>query len=136
MDRILKKARVPNTVCALIPEDFGICASCRAWSRPPPAGVTRVELADTYNQQVEADLMLAYHCRIFRLIDRGTRWHTACLVQSKEVRALLEALDFIRVGAHDQIKELSIDEETGLAATDSAKQYHDQHGIKVMPRAK
>ena len=94
-----------------------------------------MELADTYNQQVEADLMLAYHCRIFRLIDRGTRWHTACLVQSKEVRALLEALNSIRVGAHDPMKELIMDEETGLAAKDSAKQYHDQPGIKVVPRA-
>jgi hypothetical protein len=84
MERILKKkAGVPITVCALIPEDFGTCASCRAWSRPPPAGVTSVELADTYNQQVEADLMFAYHYIIFHLIDRGTRWHTACLVQSK-----------------------------------------------------
>ena len=60
MDRILKKAGVPNAVCALIPEIVGTCASCRAWRQPPPASVASVELYDTFKQQVEADLMFVY----------------------------------------------------------------------------
>ena len=61
--------------------------------------------------------------------------HALCRAK-KFVHALLEALNSIRVGAHDPMKELIMDEETGLAAKDSAKQYHDQHGIEVVPRAK
>jgi hypothetical protein len=80
MEIILQKAGAPNTVCALIPEIVGICASCRAWSRPPPASVASVELADTFNQQVEADLMFVYHYNICHTIDICTRWHAACLV--------------------------------------------------------
>ena len=70
------------------------------------------------------------------MIDRGTRWHTACLLQSKEDHALLEALTSIWVGIHGPMRKLMMDEEAGLAAAGSAKQYHDQHVINVMPRAK
>ena len=95
MERNLKKAGVPNTVCALIPEIVGTCASCRAWSLPPQASVASVELADTFNQQLEADLMFVYHYIIFHTIDRCTRWHVACIVQSKADHVLLDALNSI-----------------------------------------
>ena len=104
MEIILKKAGVPNAICALIPEIVRTCASCRAWSRPPPASAASVELADAFNQQVEADLMFVYHYIIFHMIDRCTRWHAACLVNSKEDHVLLDALNTIWVGIHGPIR--------------------------------
>jgi hypothetical protein len=86
--------------------------------------VASVELADTFNQQVEADLMFVYHYIIFHMIDRCTRWHAACLVDSKEDHVLLDALNRIWVGIHGPMRELIMDGEAGLAAG-SAKQYYD-----------
>ena len=57
MPRVLKHAGVPKEVLDLIPEIVSTCASCRAWARPTPASVASVELAATFNQQVECDLM-------------------------------------------------------------------------------
>ena len=70
MIRILRRAGVPKQVCDLIPETVSTCTSCRAWSRPLPASVASVELADTFNQQVECDLMFVLSFIIFHLIDR------------------------------------------------------------------
>ena len=60
MDRILKRVGVPKQVCDLIPEIVHTCTSCRAWSRPPPASVASVELADSFNQQVDCDLLFVF----------------------------------------------------------------------------
>ena len=70
------------------------------------------------------------------MVDRCTRWHAACLVNSKEDHVLLDALNTIWVGIHGPMRELIMDGEAGLAAAGSAKQYYDQHGIKFVPRAK
>ena len=98
--------------------------------------MTSVELADTFNQQVECDLMFVYSCIIFHMIDRCTRWHAACLVPSKEETILVDALDTIWVGIHGPTKELIMDGEAGLAASAHAKQYYERHGIQFIPRAK
>jgi hypothetical protein len=60
--------------------------------------------------------MFAYNYIIFNLIDRCTRWHAACLVQSKEDHALLEALNSTWVGIDGPMRVLIIDGEAGLAA--------------------
>ena len=70
------------------------------------------------------------------MIDICTRWHAACLVNSKEDHVLLDARNSIWVGIHGPMRELIIGGEAGLAAAGSAKQYYGQHGIKFVPRAK
>eukprot|EP00969_Alexandrium_andersonii_P264551 11692827-Alexandrium_andersonii.AAC.1 len=57
MHRVLKHAGVPDAVLKLNPEIVATCANCRAWAKPPPASVASAELADSFNQQVEGDLM-------------------------------------------------------------------------------
>jgi hypothetical protein len=80
--------------------------------------------------------MCCLYSGIFHLIDRCTRWHAACLVQSKADHALLDALNSIWVGIHGPMRELIMDGEAGLAASGSAKQYFDRRGIKFAPHAK
>ena len=60
MIKLLKHTGVPAHVLELIPAIISTCASCRAWARPLPSSVASVELADTFNQQVECDLMFMY----------------------------------------------------------------------------
>ena len=133
MTRILRRAGVPKQVCDLIPEIVNTCTSCRAWSRPLPASVTSVELADSFNQQVECDLMFVYSFIIFHLIDRCTRWHAAYLLPSKEEAILIDALDTIWVGIHGPMKELIMDGEAGMAASAHAKQYYEGMAFNLYP---
>eukprot|EP00969_Alexandrium_andersonii_P177316 7841146-Alexandrium_andersonii.AAC.1 len=69
------------------------CANCGAWARPPPSSVASAELADTFNQQVECDLMFFYDKIVFCLLDRCARWHGACAAASKEGMCLTDALN-------------------------------------------
>ena len=110
--------------------------SCRAWSRPLPASVASVEFADSFNQQVECDLMFVFHFIIFPLIDRCTRWHAACLVPFKEDSILLGDLDTIWVSIHGPMRELLMDGEAGLTISHVAKQCYERPGVKLVPRAK
>ena len=64
----------------MMPEIANTCTCCRPWSKPPPASV---ELADSFNLQVDCKLLFVYRYIIFHLIDRCAQWHAACLVQSK-----------------------------------------------------
>ena len=100
MTRLLKHAGVPKHVLDLIPAIVTTCVSCRTWARPLPASVASVELADTFNQQVECDLMFVYKYTIFHLIDRCTRWHAACVVENRESQTLIDALDRLWVSVH------------------------------------
>ena len=136
MERILQKAGVPKQVCDLNPEIVHTCISCRAWSRPPPASVASVELADVFHQQVVCVLLLVFSFVIFHLIDRSARWRAACLVPAKEDHVLIDALSTIWVGVHGPVKELIMDGESCMARAELAKPYYDRHGIKFVPRAK
>ena len=53
MMRLLEHAGVPKAVIDLIPDIVDTCVACRAWARPLPDAQASVELADTFNQQVE-----------------------------------------------------------------------------------
>ena len=77
MTRLLERAGVPREVLNLLPGIISTCITCREWARPQPHSVASVELADSFNKQVEADLM-------FHMIDRCTRWYHSVEVSSSE----------------------------------------------------
>ena len=95
-----------------------------------------VEQADSFNQQVEGDLLFVLTYIIYHLIDRCARWHTACLIPSKEDHVLIDALNAMWVGVHGPMRELIRDGESGIARAELARQYDDRHGIKCVPKAK
>eukprot|EP00969_Alexandrium_andersonii_P286522 12665855-Alexandrium_andersonii.AAC.1 len=111
MHRVLKHAGVPDAVLKLIPEIVPTCVNCRAWARPPSSSVAIAELEDTFNQQVECDLMFAFDKVVFRLLDWCTRWRAACAVTSKEGMRLTDALNKLWIGAHGPMRELIVDGE-------------------------
>ncbi len=77
----------------LIPEIVQTCQICREWSKPGPDNVCSVELADTFNAQVEADLLFVGKHIVFHMLDRCIRWHAACEILIKEEDTLITALD-------------------------------------------
>ena len=65
------------------------------------------------------------------------------IVPGKETETLLNAIDKQWISIHGPMKQLIMDEETGLAAPmkskaelNKVKEFFDQKGIKYVPRAK
>ena len=81
MTRFLERVGVGDEVLQLIPEIVDTCKVCREWAKPGPNTVCSTEFADTFNQQVECDLLFAHKHIIFHMLDRCTRWHAAMLAE-------------------------------------------------------
>ena len=93
MKRFLERVGVSEQVLKLIPEVVQTCRVCREWAKPGPDHVCSTEIADTFNSQVECDLLFVRKHIIFHLLDRCTRWHTAVVIPDKTEETLQEAID-------------------------------------------
>ena len=106
------------------------------WTTPGPDNVCSVDLADKCNAQVECDLLCVHQYIIFHLIDRCTRWHAGRVVPNKEEETLTTALAELWVQIHGPMKELFIDGETGMVASDLSNTYLRRQSIQLRVRAK
>ena len=68
------------------------------------------------------------------MIDRCTRWHHACLVESKKAEDLVLGID-TWVAIHGPMKELIVDGERGIVIAQLTKDYCDRKGITIHQRA-
>ena len=57
MRRFLERVGVPDEILNLIPEICDTCRVCRMWAKPGPDNVCSVDIPDTFNKQVECDLL-------------------------------------------------------------------------------
>ena len=121
MTNLLKRAGAPAEVLDMISEIVQTCSACRAWHKPLPESVASVELADQFNNQVEADIWFVYKFMIFHMVDRCTRWHAATVISSKEESCLIEALEENWIQLHGPMKELITDMESGIAKSEILK---------------
>ena len=89
MERFLKRVGVSDSVLKLIPEVVDSCPVCRQWVKPGPHNVCSLEMADTFNAQVEADLLFYKRFIIFHMICRCTRWHAAKVIPDVRSRPFI-----------------------------------------------
>ena len=95
----------------MIPEVCSTCQVCREWQRPGNSHQTAVDLPDTFNQQVEGDIMFYGSHMIYHLLDRCTRWHAAMVLPDKAATSLMSALSILWITQFGAPKELIHDEE-------------------------
>ena len=100
MHRVLERCGVSEAVLKLLPEIVQKCKVCREWARPGPSNASNLEVADTFNKQVEADLLLVHKFIIFHTIDRCTRWHAGQTIDSKAEEDCMAAVDKIWIAIH------------------------------------
>jgi hypothetical protein len=136
MQRFLERVGVADNVIKLIPEIVQTCRVCRQWAKPGPANVCSTEFADTFNAQVECDLLFVNKKIVFHLIDRCTRWHAAREIPGKEDDMLMTVIDELWISIHGAPKELIVDGESGIAKSHKTTQYLARKGIKLHVRAK
>ena len=65
MHNLLSHAGVPKPVLDLVPEIVDTCAACRTWAKPLPDAQASVSVTDTFNVDVECDLLFIYRYIIF-----------------------------------------------------------------------
>ena len=95
-----------------------------------------IDFADTFNQQVEVDLVFIYKFIVFHMIDRCTRWHAGMVIPDKTEDTLMRAIDSCWVSTHGPMKELITDGESGICASAETKTYLFRKGIKLHQRGK
>ena len=134
MQRLLSTAGVKKEVIDMIPTIVETCVACRAWTRALPDAQTSVELADSFNAQVECDLEFYKKFIIFNLVDRCTRWHHTKNVDGKTETDCMSAVDSW-VSIFGPMKELIVDGETAITQGAAFKAYADRKGITVRERA-
>ena len=135
MTNIFKLANQPSEVIDLVKDVVDTCKVCREWSKPLPTTQSSVELATTFNQQVECDLMFYEKHIILHMVDRATRWHAALEVQGRTMEHLIAGIDACWVGLHGPMKEFIMDGETAIAQGWESRDYFTRKGITVHIRA-
>ena len=136
MHKFLERVGVSDAVLRMIPEICETCRVCREWTKPGPSNVCSTEFADTFNQQVECDLLFIGKHTIFHMLDRCTRWHAAVLVPGKDEETLMQALDTVWFSTHGAPKELIVDGESGITVSAKTTAYLARKGTKLHTRAK
>ena len=123
MKKFLQRVNVPDRVLQLIPEIVQTCRVCREWAKPGPSHQRSAEMSNTFNDQVECDLMFYRKVIIFHMIDRCTRWHSACIITDKQEATLMKAIDEQWVSLHGAPKELTVDGESGIVRSQLTREF-------------
>ena len=77
MQSILRNAGVPQSVVDLIPNIIATCKECRMWAARPRETKPAVEIAMSFGEVVETDLMFYKEFIIHHFVCRASRWHAA-----------------------------------------------------------
>jgi hypothetical protein len=137
MKRFLDRVGVSQMVLDLIPETVATCSVCRAWAKPGPSNACSIDLPDTFNLQVECDLVFVHKFTILHFLDRCTRWEAGVLIPDKTAPSLMKGIDTAWISIHGPPKELIGDGESGIVGTAAGvPEYLHRKGVKLHPRAK
>ena len=131
MHKFLNRVGVSDRVLKLIPQVVDTCKVCRTWQKPTHASSATVSLPDTFNEQVECDLLFIHKHIIFHLVDRCTRWHAAKLVPNKEADTMLQAINEAWISVHGPMKELITDGESGITQSSTTLEALSRLGVKL-----
>ena len=135
MTEVLKHAGIPTNILSEIPNIINTCRECRAWQSKPRDTIPSITLATHFNEIVEWDLLFYQHFIVNHEIDRCTRFHASCEVQSKGEDELLDAIATTWMTNHGPPKTFVIDGETSLSQGEKSKQYFQRIGTQLHVRA-
>ena len=135
MTTILQRAGLPRDVLALVPDIVDTCSVCRKWTQPLPNSVASVSIPDTFNQQVECDIVFIYKKIVLHFLDRCTRWHSAIEVKDKTPDSFMHGIHRAWITTHGPMKQLFMDGERGVAESSRSTLFLARLGIRLMPRA-
>ena len=133
MTKLLDRAGVPDNILQLIPNICKTCETCRKFTRPMPTSITSADLADKFNQQVEADIMFVRKYQIFHMICRCTRWYEAWVIEGKSAKEIQDCF-WEWTKRHGAPKELIMDQERAVDKSALTTELLFRAGTKYIPR--
>ena len=135
MTRLLERAGVPKEALEIIPDIVDTYAACRTWGQPLPQSVASVNIPGRFNDRVGCDIVFIHSHVILHFVDRCTRWHAAVIVPDKSEDSIVKAHHGHRISNHGPMRELTMDGESGVAASARAGSFLSRLNIKSIPRA-
>ena len=131
MKSMLQRVGIPPEVLSLVDGIVDTCRICRQWTRPIADSVTSNRIVTGFNIEVEGGLIFYKRGRnqhiILHLVDRGTRWASACEIKDKSTAAILQGLD-LWLSTFGPPQVLIFDGEKGLDDEES-NMYFEIKGI-------
>ena len=135
MQSILRNAGVPQSVLDLIPNIIATCKECRMWAARPRETKPAVEIAMSFGEVVETDLMFYKEFIIHHFVCRASRWHAAIETPNKTEAQLLENISTAWISIFGPMQTLVTDPESGLN-TATAEAHLKRLGVILKVRGK
>ena len=79
---------------------------------------------------MECDILFVYNQSVFHMLDRCTRWHATAVIPDKTEDSLITAINTLWITIHGPMKELIVDGESGIAASEKCQTFLQRAGIK------
>ena len=136
MMTLLEAAGVSREVILLIPSIVDTCSVCCNWQRTGPKTVTSaMRVPESFNQEVQIDLLFYETFVILHAIDACTRWSAVAILPNRESASILSGLcsSWLRIFGPPQ--HVLSDLEGGLVR-DEVAAWFSKKGIQLSFRAK
>lgn len=135
MQVLLEAAGVSPHILAMIPSIIDTCDKCAHWQRPGPRSVASTRLPETFNKEVQIDLLFYKTHVILHCIDACTRWTAVSLLANREPSSIIDGFAACWVRLFGPPTTVLSDQEGGLI-TDTFGDWLDRRGIQVEFRAR
>lgn len=132
---LLEAAGVSRDVLVLVPSIVDTCAICRNWQRTGPKTVTSMRVPDTFNKEVQIDLLFYKTYVIFHAIDACIRWSSAVVIANRESASILEGFCEAWLRLFGPPETVLSDQEGG-SIPDDIGQWFSNKGIQFEFRAR
>ena len=135
MCTLLSAAGVHNDVLMLVPSIIDTCDICRNWQRVGPRTVTSTRVPDTFNLEVQIDLLFYKTNVVLHCVDACTRWTAVEILPNREPESILDGFAKCWIRIFGCPATILCDQEGGVVS-DLAAEWFERRGIKVVFRAK
>eukprot|EP00435_Cladocopium_sp_Y103_P042293 s661_g11.t1 len=135
MCTLLSAAGVSKDVLMLVPSIIDTCDICRNWQRVGPRTVTSSRVPDTFNLEVQIDLLFYKTNVVLHCVDACTRWTAVEILPDREPTSILDGFARCWIRIFGAPSTILCDQEGGVIS-DLAAEWFERRGINVVFRAK
>ena len=135
MMTLLEAAGVKREVLVLVPSIVDTCSVCRNWQRTGPKTVASMRVPETFNKEVQIDLLFYKTHIVFHAIDACIRWSSVALIPDRKSESILEGFCEAWLRMFGPPETVLSDQEGGVIPEDIG-QWFANKGIQLVFRAR
>ena len=135
MQTLLQAAGVSPDILLMIPSIVDTCDICRNWQRVGPRTVASTRLPETFNKEIQMDLLFYKDHVLLHCIDACTRWSAVHKLSNREPSSIVDGFAACWLRLFGPPAVVLSDQEGGLMS-DLAGEWFDKRGIQLLFRAR